>query len=340
MDAKPKRKLKPARQAGPRPTRNVQRIERPRLTLTPETLAVASYAAALSDPWDAGHVGIPWGAPLPTFKHVVFYEVNGFSHVNGTSTSVTSHANLGSFAHPPGEHFIDASVILSAGAVQFSRSTDDGGRDILRSVVISSGRLVAAAVRIVYEGRADDKGGSFTEKVIQRGRADTAARHPFSTTMEADYHPGSVFDLEFADSGTANYNTIQGTVISVRPIVRMPYFLQFVAIVESNDDSPPPISYTRGDYVTLEHSLTPSASQQVESGLHKITTVSRRSPPTKVKEHHSDPENFRGPTWLNTITKTAQQMAGFIDGGAEAVSSISQVMNSLTAVAGLIKFVG
>jgi len=305
-----------------RPTRRT--TASPAFSATPGELALVEYAAAVVNPWDAGHVGIPYGSPLPTYKQIVY---DTFLVTSGRQSNISWDMDAGTLAD--GENGIYVNVKLQYSGLTIKHGAGTDGTPVLqqeRTVSITGGRMVAAAIRYEYGGR-DASFGGFAE--VGRTCFDGSEALPLDLRRNGvvNYYPRTPFDVEFKDSnGNLNFDSTLALLIkTVEP--GQPYRFQVIAIVESNDDTPAPVDYTVGAFTTLSYGPTPLAGERLMNSLPLITTAARDAPYTKSKSADADPSKWRGTDWLKSLDKAAGMLAHGAVVGNSVINALSQAKN-------------
>jgi hypothetical protein len=315
----------PVTQTRPPPKRPSRRTTAPPpFAATPGELALVEYAAAIVNPWDAGHVGIPYGSPLPTYKQIVY---DTFLVTSGTQSGNAWDSNSGVLAI--GENGIYVNVKLQYSGLTIKHGSGTDGLPVLqieRSVSITGGRMVAAAIRYEYGGR-DDAFGGFAE--VGRTCFDGEEVLPLDLRRNGvvNYYPRTPFDVEFKDSnGNLMFDSTLALLLkTVEP--GAPYRFQVIAIVESNDDTPAPVDYTVGAYTTMNYGPTPLAGERLMNSLPLITAAARDAPYSKSKPADADPSKWRGGDWLKSLDRAAGMLSQGAIVGNSVINALSQAKN-------------
>jgi len=260
MNAATKARKKTASKTAQRPSGPAQRRAMVRTvdkTAVPRQLSVnagatefLAYAAALADPFNAmPGQGIPMGSiGFPTFKTT---RVLRYSQDSVPLTVALSPSNLGAWAVGT-HHSIFEIYLSSAGACSFEASNafSNGTTATLRSTgVTDAPRLVAAAIRIRRMGRADDRGLKYVMTRTCYDGTEAFADFTSGDEIQMNYVPKSNWDLEYKLSVAAHPTNFTTSIkLFVAATVPSTFMVDYVAIVESNDDTPPANDWTVGDY--------------------------------------------------------------------------------------------
>jgi hypothetical protein len=192
-----------------------------------------------------------------------------------------------------------------------------------RSVAITGGRLVAASIRYEYGGREDAFGG-FAE--VGRTCYDGSEVLPLDLRRNGmvNYFPRTPFDVEFKDS-VGNLSFASTLALMIKSVESgSPYRFQVIAIVESNDDTPAPVDYSVGSYVTLNYGSTPVAGEKLMNSLPLITSAARDAPFSKSKPADADPAKWRGIDWVKSLDKAANTLATGAIVGDSVLNALTQ----------------
>lgn len=284
--------------------------------------AVDQWRKQLANPWESHGVGIPWGAPMPTFKQVFMYErqVVAVANVAPSTIFTTVSGAIGDF-HAGGQITYEGSGNLFFTSIIGSAKTND------KSFQVPSGRLVAAAVRLTYRGIAEQLGGTAVS-VSEGGATVPDVDYPgFSRVMESRYYPQTNFDLEFRDSYAVNTSTAGGCGIGLLPAgTGRTYLLQYVAIVEHNDDTPIAPNYAQGDFNIHHRHVTPQASSHMSDHLMAHVEHAKKQPVNHNKPHHNDPDKYPSSAVAHRGT------AGAVATGAMTAIKIAEAAAMFAAV--------
>jgi len=297
-------------------------------TLTHSEADTIAYFASLSNPWEANKVGIPIGAALPTFKTKTY---------GTTSLSVVTASASGSYggvSWAAGDMAVMFYMKLNADSMTVWQATALAASPTWGAVnnrPITAGRLVSAGIRAHYVGRLDERGADAHGHI---GCADGIESHFLTDVGHAghyyiNYAPRGPFDLEFKDDGTENlaFDSQIGLFIRV-PTATAAWRVEFVANVESNDDSPPADSYVHSDYIVTSASVTRHAGEIIMNNLADAAQVANKEY-QKPEPGHADPfHSAPGPNWLKAVKGAADQIEEIAFTGAQVATAVAQLQSA------------
>jgi hypothetical protein len=258
----------------------------------PGLAAVELWRRQLANPWNTRGVGIPWGAPMPTTKTVLFFQKQ--ITATAATAAVTAPFNGGLTLAITGDATLGAWVSYQNGGVDFFSKTGSATSVAEKSYTgLASARVVAGGVRMVYRGIADQLGGS-TYGFLDNQHGDPDYIYPtFSKVVSHRYYPQNNFDLEFRDAGTTNTDNVSTFGVGVIPAgTSRTFLIQWVLILENNDVSPIAEVHVHGDFVKHHREPTPQASGHMSDHLNAHVVAARNAPHPPHSETHALHDKF------------------------------------------------
>lgn len=302
------------------------------MPMSVQSQAAFQYALALSDPFTAAlNTGIPMGQlGLPTFKTTKYTRM-----VIDSAVAVTT-ATVGGTVFAATTYPVDVVVsYTSAGVLRFQYSTGgvattfQGYSDMVGgNPTLVNGRVVAASIRIQRMGRRDDAGLKYG---IRRTCNDGLENQPGFTSndfFQVNYHPKNNWDVEYkipASGHPTNFETNFGLTFAGMVNSATAYEIECIAIVESNQDTPPANVYDHSQYTLTVNGITRNASTDVFperlSSVSKAAGLNRYITPSL---NHQDP-HAKLPE--NTITTVSRDQVNAVGLGSRMDSMFWDAIN-------------
>lgn len=293
----------------------------PSLVQAPGHADALTWSASLADPFNAPYnVGIPiGGAGFPTFKGTAMFR----AAISTTPLVAAYAANNVSWAS--GNHVVELTVALSAtGNLTFSWKPDPAGAStVLKTYQYDHPRIVAAAIRVQRMGRADEAGIEYYQ---YRNCYDGPEAYPSFTTedkLQMNYVPKSNWDLEYKLNVTNHPTNFSSSfALGLRTNTACSFSVDFIAIVETNDDTPPASVWNTADYHVVVPSITQPAPTLLPAKLNDLGTIAMKG--TFVPPHDSqyDPSARSSPRFLTTISNAAKAAESWLTGATKTGEAI------------------
>jgi len=321
-----------------RPSRQPQEMKLPKL-ISPGAHDVMLYAAALADPWNAPYtVGIPMGGVgLPTFKTTV-YRTTMVDTMPATAPTARDGVSWRTGAHVAFcavELFGDGRLRCRAGS-----AASEANIPFLYEETTVNPRIVAASIRVTQMGRREDNGmQTFVRRNCYDGE-ESSATFTQSGMAQANYIPKSNWDLDYklnVAGHPTNFNA--GMTVGIQTLVPSALKVEFIVILESNDDTPVPSVYDLGKYVMTVPSITQSSPTLVPNKLGQITEYASRGTVIPYHESHGDPMARTTPRFLDTVDNVAKTAGSWMDGAAAVGRTLGNVWNTITKAASFIPLI-
>jgi len=285
----------------------------------PGTSDAILYAAALADPFGAPFaVGIPYGnAGLPTFKATKMFRA--------TATTVPIPLNgdrtYRSVAMAMGDNGIGICISFSnTGNLSFTYSINNNLTTTVlgTSTQYDHGRLVAASFRVTRMGRRDDAGLRCTETRQTYDGEEVETKFVMKDTYQMNYVPKTAWDLDYKKSMNGDPTNFNSEIYAhITPNVKSTFLIDVIAIVESNDDTPPVSKWDTGDYHIVTPSITEVAPTILPGALNRLTTHAAQGNFVTQAVSDADPAARANPNFAGTIAAATKSVDGWMSGAMD-----------------------
>jgi len=285
----------------------------------PGTSDAILYAAALADPFGAPYaVGIPYGnAGLPTFKATKMFRAT----VSTVPIPVGGARTFRSVAMAETDNGLGISISYSAaGTLTFQYSVNNNLTTVVcgTATQYDHGRIVAASMRVTRMGRRDDAGLRCTETRIGYDGEEVETKFSMKDTYQMNYIPKTSWDLDYKKSVAGDPTNFTSELYThITPNVKSTFLVDFICIVETNDDTPPAANWNTGDYHIVTPSITEVAPTILPGALNRLTQHAAQGNFVTQAVADADPASRANPNFSTSIVAATKSVDGWMSGAMD-----------------------